>query len=135
VSKHSLEQSGPFLSLLRTALHEPHSRLVIVATLRSDFLAAFQRHPQLQGVEFESLSIGPMPAERFDEIIRGPARIAGITLDEGLAHKLAADTKIPDALPLLAVVLHKLWEYGEAEAVMRPMRSQASPSVTTAAGC
>ena len=73
--------------------------------MRSDFLGLFQRHPALQGVDFESLSLGPMRIDGMRRVIEMPARLAAIEIEDGLVDRLLADTETPDALPLLSFTL------------------------------
>ena len=73
--------------------------------MRSDFLGLFQRNAALQGVDFESLSLGPMRIEGMRRVIEMPAKLAAIELEDGLADRLLEDTETPDALPLLSFTL------------------------------
>ena len=73
------EVATRFLRLLRAGLGIGDQRLVVVATLRSDFLGEFQNHPVLQDSEYphyfryRAVPVDPMPLRSFPEIIRGPA--------------------------------------------------------------
>ena len=96
---------GQFLALLRASLDNNLSGLSILCTMRSDFLGAFQHHPALQGVDFESLSLGPMRLDGIRRVIERPARLAAIEIEDGLVDRLLADTETPDALPLLSFTL------------------------------
>jgi hypothetical protein len=60
--------------LLKTSAH-PASRVVVLATMRSDFLDAFQ---QFKGAAecYEKITLDPMQTKRFAEIIEGPAAAA-----------------------------------------------------------
>ncbi|MEM7352674.1 MAG: TIR domain-containing protein [Acidobacteriota bacterium] len=103
-----------FLTFLRSAVEEKDSPVRILATLRSDFLGSFQGHPALRELAFESLTVGPMSAEGFAQVIEGPAEMAGIELEHGLVQAMVRDTETEDALPLLAFALRELWEgYGD----------------------
>ena len=68
-----------------------------LATLRSDFLGRFQNHPVLQDsqyprhVSYRAVPVDPMPLRSFPEIIRGPARLAGLEHD-GLIEAMVNDT-------------------------------------------
>jgi len=103
----------PFLAFLREAMQDPSGRLVVLATLRSDFLGTFQCHQKLLGLLFDDLKLGPMEVEGYTQVIEGPAEVAGLRLEPGLSQRLVADTQTGDALPLLAFTLRELWErYG-----------------------
>ena len=113
------EAATRFLRLLRAALEAADRRLMAVATLRSDFLGEFQNHPVLQDGEYphhfryRAVPVDPMPLRNFPAIIQGPARLAGVQLDDGLVETIVQDTGTRDALPLLAFTLRRLYErYG-----------------------
>jgi WD40 repeat protein len=63
-----------------------------------------------------------MPLNRVRQIIEGPARVAGLKVEEGLIAAAAADAGSDDALPLLAFTLRELYDrygsrrQGQAEA-------------------
>src|SRR5262245_9161615 len=114
------EAATRFLRLLRAALEAADRRLMAVATLRSDFLGEFQNHPVLQDgkyvhyFRYQAVPVDPMPLRNFPAIIEGPARLAGLQLDDGLVEAIVHDTGTRDALPLLAFTLRRLYErYGD----------------------
>ena len=98
-----------FLYLLRVSLETEHSPLMALGTMRSDFLSRFQHSPELRGIDFESLSLGPMRIDGIRRVIEEPAKLAAIELEDGLADRLIADTGSANALPLLSFTLWKLW--------------------------
>lgn len=110
------EAATRFLRLLRAGLEIGDRRLMAIATLRSDFLGDFQNHPALQDNDYphhfryRAVPIDPMPLRSFPEIIRGPARLAGLQLADGLVEAMVSDTGTRDALPLLAFTLRRLYE-------------------------
>jgi WD40 repeat protein len=105
-----------FLRLLRAALEIGDRRLMVMATLRSDFLGAFQNHPALQDKEwghhlrYRALTVDPMPLRSVPEIIRGPAHLVGLELEDGLVEVMVGDMGAEDALPLLAFTLRRIYE-------------------------
>jgi WD40 repeat protein len=105
-----------FLRLLRAGLETADRRLMAIATLRSDFLAAFQNHPTLQDRDYphhfryRPVPVDPMPLGSFAQIIEGPAQLAGLQLADGLVQTMVDDTGTRDALPLLAFTLRRLYE-------------------------
>lgn len=116
------ETATCFLRLLRAALETADRRLMAVATMRSDFLGEFQSHPVLQDQAgeyahhflYQAVPVDPMPLRNFPQIIGGPARLAGLELEEGLVEAMVRDTGTRDALPLLAFTLRRLYErYGQ----------------------
>ncbi|MBL8473375.1 MAG: TIR domain-containing protein [Rhodocyclaceae bacterium] len=103
-------QSLGFLRMLEAIAARPDAPLVIVATLRSDFLGALQTHPALQHLSYEALPLSQIAATDLVQVIEGPARVAGIELESGLAAAMVADTASEDALPLLAFALREMWD-------------------------
>lgn len=98
-----------FLHLMRHSIEADDSPLIILGTMRSDFLGQFQHNEVLRGIDFESLSIGPMTVDGVRRVIEAPARLAAIELETGLADRLIQDTGNTTALPLLSFTLWKLW--------------------------
>jgi formylglycine-generating enzyme required for sulfatase activity len=98
-----------FLAFLEGLLRREHSGLVVLATLRTDFLAVLERRwPGLTEL-VEPTTTEPIPPQRFGELISGPAARADLRLQPGLAERLVAESGGRDALPLLAFTLEKLW--------------------------
>ena len=83
-------------------------RLVVVATLRSEYLAPFQ-----QGAAADLLRspvvINVVGARAMREVITGPAEQAGINLEDGLADRIVSDATTGDALPMLSYLLWVLY--------------------------
>ncbi len=102
-------EANNFLQLLRQSIEAEGSSLSVLATMRSDFLGVFQRHPELRAIDFESLSLGPVTNASMRRIIEAPARLGAIQLGDGLTDRLIADTETADALPLLSYTLWVLW--------------------------
>lgn len=58
--------------------------------------------------------LGPMEPWNFARVIEGPAELAGLKIEPGLADRMVADSRTGDALPLLGFTLRELWErYGK----------------------
>jgi WD40 repeat protein len=109
------DEADRFLKLLRDSAEAPASRLLVVATVRSDFLGLVQSQPALHGATFAELLVGPMPMARVGEVIEGPAAVAGLELEPGLVQAMVSDTGEAGALPLLAFALRELWEHRTGE--------------------
>ena len=109
-SEKSEQERAAFHASLRGALEATGSTLLALATVRSDFLDAFQNHPTWRGYKWELLDLSPMPPERFPCIIETPAARAGLSFEPGLAARLARDAGEANVLPLLAFTLRELWE-------------------------
>ena len=98
-----------FLAFLEGQLRREQSGLVVLATLRTDFLAVLEsRWPGLTEL-VDTTTPEPIPPQRFGELISGPAARADLRLQPGLAERLVAESGGRDALPLLAFTLEKLW--------------------------
>jgi formylglycine-generating enzyme required for sulfatase activity len=115
----SPQAARQFLRLMRATLELPAARVMTVAALRSDYLGEFQNHPALQDGEYghhfdyQVIPVAPMPLRNFPVIIREPARLAGLQVDDDLADDMVRDASTRDALPLLAFTLRRLYErYG-----------------------
>ena len=114
-----------FLASLREAIEAPSSPLLVIGTMRSDYLGEFQRSAPLLGLEFKSQSVGPASRDGLRQIIEEPARLGQIQLEPGLADLLLQDTETADAMPLLAFTLRMLWERHHRQHVfeMAPYRA------------
>jgi WD40 repeat protein len=100
-----------FFAALRGATEQTGSPVLVVATLRSDFLAAVQTHSILRDSSLVQVLVNPIALQAVGEIIEGPAAVAGLELEPGLTQAMVHDTEAEDALPLLAFTLRELWEH------------------------
>ena len=101
-------RSEQFLRFLSKMLG-PGLPFVAVATMRSDHLGGLQAAAGL-ATEFEEFSLRPLAIERIGEIVRGPARIANLTVEESLVARIMQDARTADALPLVAFALRRLYD-------------------------
>lgn len=104
--------SGPadrrmFLDQIRRALAADR-RLWVLATLRLEFLPDLlaDEHPELFGAP---MALGTVGRAALVTIIEEPARLAGMSFEDGLVAQIAEETGTADALPLLAYVLQELY--------------------------
>jgi WD40 repeat protein len=97
-----------FLRVL-DALQDERLPFLVALTLRSDYLGELQETPFLTA-PFEEFSLKPMPLARVRDIIEGPARVAGLTVDDALVAAAMKDAATDDALPLLAFALRELYD-------------------------
>ncbi len=102
------DEAQRFFEVLSSALARDLPYLAF-AVMRSDHLASLQVAPGL-GVQFDEISLKPLPLERVGEIIRGPAKVAGIEVEDGLVSAMMRHAATPDALPLIALTLRKLYD-------------------------
>jgi WD40 repeat protein len=104
------EKTGaePFLRVLN-GLQDERLPFLVAMTLRADYLGALQQSPVLTA-PFEEFSLKPMPLVRVRDVIEGPARVAGLTVDDALVAAAINDAATDDALPLLAFALRELYD-------------------------
>ncbi|MGH3832200.1 MAG: TIR domain-containing protein [Pseudonocardiaceae bacterium] len=105
-----LTQTGPedrarFAELLRSALTGP---VRVVGTLRSEFHDQLLGDPALASLPRTIYSLPPLGREALRLVIEGPARLAGIGVEDQLVARLVDDTGGGEALPLLAFTLAQL---------------------------
>jgi TIR domain len=102
------------LDLLVEALAKK-SDLLVVATVRTDSLAALQADARVAG-QLNLFNLPSLPPLAFKEVIEGPAALAKppIRIESALTEKLIEDLDRADALPLLAFTLERLSaEFGD----------------------
>jgi hypothetical protein len=85
---HAVESDRPeqdeaydFLAVLSENIATADGRLLVLATLRSDFLNAFQLHPADLGPRADQFLLGPMRQEGLMQVIEGPAARVGLRAD------------------------------------------------------
>ncbi|MGQ0677707.1 MAG: toll/interleukin-1 receptor domain-containing protein, partial [Rhodospirillales bacterium] len=83
-----------FLSVLNAMLGEGLPFIAVLG-LRSDFLGQLQQAPGLSAA-YEEFSLKPMPIDRVRSIIKEPARVAGITVDNALVAAAMKDAATDD---------------------------------------
>jgi len=101
-------QARRFFEILNVALSNDLPFIAVMA-IRSDYLGLLQSAENLTA-RFEEFSLAPMPLARIAQIIEGPARVAGLRVDEAFVRQAAQDAETEDALPLLAFALRELYD-------------------------
>jgi hypothetical protein len=96
-----------FAQLLRPALG---GSVQLVATLRPEFLDQLLVDAGLAVLPTRLFPLRPLRRESLPAVIEGPARLAGIGVDDDLVARVVADTDSGEALPLLAFILAQLAE-------------------------
>ena len=105
-----------FLAFLKAVCERPNPRLLIVGTMRSDYLDIYERHPSaLRAPLFFPWRLEPFPRERLADVIVNPTRRTHIKIDGDLLDVLKQDTPSSDALPLLAFTLRDLYKKCSAD--------------------
>lgn len=107
-----------FIGLLAGAVNEPNGKLIVLLSMRADFLDYPLNYPQL-GVLFDKHSalVQPMSIPELRDAILKPAQQpdVGLTFDEGLVGDIVfelrgQDKALAGALPLLQFTLERLFE-------------------------
>ena len=101
-----------FVDALVGALAARDGRLVVVATLRADFLDRPLMTPGLgELVRAGAELITPLSRDELERAIVRPAESVGVQLEPGLATEVLADVaRQPGELPLLQYALTELFE-------------------------
>jgi tetratricopeptide (TPR) repeat protein len=88
--------------------------LLVLATMRSDFLPAFQQCALQPSVKTFTKLVSPIPVRRFGELIEGPASLVDLKLGPGLVQAIINDAHTDNSMPLMAFTLRSLYEkYGK----------------------
>lgn len=132
--KVSPERERTAFLRLMADLIDPKANLpfMVVATARSDVLerlsadvldgllrateldeATLERTRDLARV-YDTYVLAPMPLSRIKDLVEGPAGVAGMNVEHGLAEHIANQVKDPHALPLLALTLSLLYQVCKA---------------------
>jgi WD40 repeat protein len=101
----NLDARQRFAKLLGGAVSGP---VQVVVAMRSEFLDDLRELSALAGVPIEAYVLAPLDREMLRDVIEGPAKVARLRLENGLAASLVADTDTGEALPLLAFALRQL---------------------------
>lgn len=87
------------------------SPMVIVATMRADFLGSALSYPALAKVLQNDIKLGPMTSSELQEVIEQPAAKLDVKFEAGLVARILEDVKAePGNLPLLEFALTELWK-------------------------
>jgi hypothetical protein len=97
-----------FLRALREAFDES-GQLLVVATLRSEFLTELHAIASLVGLPYQLLALGGLSAPQVRAMVEGPARISDLDVDDALTEEVVQAVGSADALPLVAQALHGVW--------------------------
>lgn len=101
-----------FISQLIHAAQEEAGRLIIILTLRSDFLGSCVGYPPLMNMINQGFQlIGALQADELARAITLPALKVGVDVEPELAQQVIADMRgEPGALPLMQFALKDLFE-------------------------
>jgi Novel STAND NTPase 1/TIR domain len=102
LTRASPDRRGQLARLLAQAAR---GSVAVVATLRPEFLDPLLSDPDLAGLRVRPVPVRPLDTAALATVVVGPARVAGIGVDEALVTRMVADTGTGEALPLLAFAL------------------------------
>ncbi len=111
-----IEVRQGFLDELLDAVHsaagQPPARLVLLLTLRADFMGqALTHRPFADELKEGALLLGPMNREELQAAIEKPAEKQGAAFEAGLVPRILDDVGAePGNLPLLEFALTLLWD-------------------------
>ena len=114
------QQQAPFIQLLLTAVAAPDTPLLVVLSMRADFLHRAAEHPALASAIAEhDVIVSPMTSTELRDAIVRPAELAGGSFEAGLVDELIAQTSGREgALPLLEYTLLELWKQRQTDGIM-----------------
>ncbi len=114
-----------FISLLSGAATEPNGKLIVLLSMRADFLDYPLNYPQL-GPLFNAYNelVQPMRIPELRDAIEKPAQQSGLTFDDGLVGDIVfalrgQDKALAGALPLLQFTLERLYEERDGSTLTR----------------
>ncbi|MBN1512357.1 MAG: TIR domain-containing protein [Phycisphaerae bacterium] len=108
-------RADKFLTFLEQLCRHRDDRLLVIGTMRSDYLDVYEHHPAaLKAPKFHPWRLEPFPREQIENVIVKPAERAHVRVTPELVERLKFDTwksgeQTTDALPLLAFTLEKLY--------------------------
>jgi hypothetical protein len=104
------EEVQRFFRILTAAMGDDLPFLAVM-TLRSEFLGRLQA-AEKDGLtaRFEEVSLAPMAMAQIPDIIKRPAEVVGLEVEEAFVQQAATDAETEDALPLLAFALRELYD-------------------------
>lgn len=106
-----------FTGTLLAAANAPDSRIYVVLTVRSDFLAAIGEHQEISAaIAANHELVPPMDQAELEEAIGRPAALRRFPLHPSSVASLAEQAlESPSALPLVQLALFQFWRTLEAE--------------------
>jgi WD40 repeat protein len=111
-SERAEDDRAAYLGNLLNAAAVPGGRVVVLLTMRSDFLGRCAIFPQLSAVlSAHQELVGPMTPGELREAIEQPAFVVGHEVEPALVERLLSDVKgQTGALPLLQFALTEVWK-------------------------
>lgn len=124
-------ERAQFVKNLRYAGTIDGGRVVIVPTMRADFLARAAESPDLaELLSTHQFIVNPMEPGELRRAIEEPAQLVGLRFEPGLVERILSDVgREPGALPLLEHALRELFEKRSSENVMTVQAYEQSGGV------
>jgi len=115
------QEQWAFVRLLLAATSANQSPLLLIITMRADFLhRAAENRDLARAIEKHLLIVSPMQADELHQAIFEPAQLAGGAFEPGLVDELIKQTVAREgALPLLEYTLLELWKKKRQDGTMR----------------
>lgn len=112
VPREHEEERVAFLNLLTYAAMADNGRVLLLLTLRSDFVSNCSAYPVLNAlINQQFLQVGAMTSEELVSAIARPAYQVGLRMDPALIAQVVNDVGgEPGALPLMQFALQDLFE-------------------------
>ena len=115
------EVQNDFLGQLTKVTKKNTEKFRLLLTMRSDFMSYALNHSEFgQALSQSTLMLTPMNREELYQVIEGPARKQGVTLEVGLTESILDDVlsnadqqDYASRLPLLEFALTLLWDKQE----------------------
>ena len=100
-----------FLDVLVHAANGSGSRTKVLTAIRADYYGRCAEHAAFAELLGQSnVLVGPMRPDELQRVIEGPARRAGLVLEDGLIERIFDDIGTePGSLPLLETALLETW--------------------------
>ena len=114
------DKAQTFIKLLDHAATVENGRIIILFSMRSDFVANCATYPQLNALlNQQFVQIGAMQSEELVSAIAQPALRVGLKIDPDLIAQIINDMKgEPGALPLMQFALKDLFDAEQAKGGM-----------------
>jgi Caspase domain/Pentapeptide repeats (8 copies) len=112
VLSNDRQQQQQFIECLTSAKQSENRRLVVVTTMRADFVEPWLTSGVLtQAIQDDALFLGVLAGEHLENAISKPSAIQGYNLQPGLTELILRDVASEEnCLPLLEFALTELWE-------------------------
>jgi transcriptional regulator with XRE-family HTH domain len=116
----SPDHRASFVSGLRDWVRVPGNRRAVVLTVRADYYGHLSEQPLLLPVlRRQQVLVGPMTTEALRGVITGPARVRGVSIEDGLVDVLLdagrsdRSARPGGSLPHLSHTLDAMWEHSD----------------------